>query len=82
MSVDTSNLSFEEALEQLETIVNKLQAGNIPLEESLTAFQDGMTLSKFCSDTLQNAEETMNKLITEDGEIQELTAVKHNEVEK
>ncbi|MFE0441259.1 exodeoxyribonuclease VII small subunit [Aerococcus sp. NPDC058936] len=70
MAIDTSKLSFEEALEKLEAIVNRLQSGDIKLEESMDAFQDGMILSKYCSQTLENAEETMTKLITENGQLE------------
>jgi exodeoxyribonuclease VII small subunit len=44
--------TFEEAMEQLETIVNKLEEGDVPLEEAIQQFQEGMTLSKFCHDRL------------------------------
>lgn len=70
MAIDTSKLSFEEALEKLEAIVNQLQSGDIKLEESMDAFQDGMILSKYCSQTLENAEETMTKLMTESGQLE------------
>lgn len=70
MAIDTSKLSFEEALEKLEAIVNQLQSGDIKLEESMEAFQDGMVLSKYCSQTLENAEETMTKLMTENGQLE------------
>ncbi len=70
MSIDTSKLSFEEALEKLEEIVNQLQGGDIKLEESMEAFQDGITLSKYCSQTLENAEETMTKLMSENGQLE------------
>jgi len=70
MAIDTSKLSFEEALEKLEAIVNQLQSGDIKLEESMDAFQDGMILSKYCSQTLENAEETMIKLMTENGQLE------------
>ncbi|MGY0837048.1 exodeoxyribonuclease VII small subunit [Aerococcus urinaeequi] len=70
MSIDTSKLSFEEALEKLEEIVNQLQDGDIKLEESMEAFQDGIALSKYCSQTLENAEETMTKLMSESGQLE------------
>ncbi|WP_016897024.1 exodeoxyribonuclease VII small subunit [Aerococcus viridans] len=70
MAIDTSKLSFEEALEKLEAIVNQLQSGDIKLEESMDAFQDGMILSKYCSQILENAEETMTKLMTESGQLE------------
>ena len=70
MAIDTSKLSFEEALEKVEAIVNQLQSGDIKLEESMDAFQDGMILSKYCSQTLENAEETITKLMTENGQLE------------
>ncbi|RPA60143.1 exodeoxyribonuclease VII small subunit [Aerococcus agrisoli] len=70
MAIDTSKLTFEEALAQLEAIVNQLQSGDIKLEASMQAFQDGMELSKFCSQTLENAEETMTKLMTESDQLE------------
>ena len=70
MSIDTSKISFEEALEKLEEIVNQLQDGDIKLEESMEAFQDGIALSKYCSQTLENAEETMTKLMSESGQLE------------
>ncbi|OYQ66792.1 exodeoxyribonuclease VII small subunit [Aerococcus sp. 1KP-2016] len=74
MAIDTSKLTFEEALAQLEAIVNQLQSGEIKLEASMQAFQDGMELSKFCSQTLENAEETMTKLMTESDQLENFEA--------
>lgn len=47
--------SFEEALEKLETIVEKLSDPNITLEKSVELYEEGLKLSKFCSETLENA---------------------------
>lgn len=74
MAVDTSKMTFEEAIEALEKIVEKLQNGNVPLEESMAAFQDGMVLSQFCSQELAQAEETMTKLVAEDGSLKDFDA--------
>ncbi|QLC89231.1 exodeoxyribonuclease VII small subunit [Priestia megaterium] len=59
--------TFEEAMEQLETIVNKLEEGDVPLEEAIQQFQEGMTLSKFCHDRLQHIEKQMETILREDG---------------
>lgn len=61
--------NFEDALTQLEQIVNKLEQGDLPLEQSLAAFQEGVKLSRYCQQTLQTAEETVAKMMTPDGEV-------------
>ncbi|MEH7680350.1 exodeoxyribonuclease VII small subunit [Priestia megaterium] len=62
--------TFEEAMEQLETIVNKLEEGDVPLEEAIQQFQEGMTLSKFCHDRLQLIEKQMETILREDGTLE------------
>ena len=60
-------VSFEEAMNQLEAIVTRLEAGDVPLEEALEQFKAGMDLSKYCQDTLNNAEKTLTKIVNPDG---------------
>lgn len=60
-------LKFEEAMHQLEEIVTNLERGDVPLEEALDQFQKGVSLSKFCKETLQNAEQTLTKIVDENG---------------
>lgn len=60
-------VSFEEAMNQLEAIVTRLEAGDVPLEEALEQFKVGMDLSKYCQDTLNNAEKTLTKIVNLDG---------------
>ncbi|WP_427126192.1 exodeoxyribonuclease VII small subunit [Priestia megaterium] len=62
--------TFEEAMEQLESIVNKLEEGDVPLEEAIQQFQEGMTLSKFCHDRLQHIEKQMETILREDGTLE------------
>lgn len=47
--------SFEEALSQLEEIVNELEDDSITLERSLSLYEEGIKLSKICTETLENA---------------------------
>jgi exodeoxyribonuclease VII small subunit len=47
--------SFEEALKKLESIVEKLGNQDITLEESVELYEEGLKLSKFCTETLENA---------------------------
>ncbi|WP_442760320.1 exodeoxyribonuclease VII small subunit [Enterococcus italicus] len=60
--------TFEESLAELEKIVARLEQGDVPLEEALDVFQQGMVLSKQCKETLENAEKTLTKLITDNNE--------------
>ena len=62
-----AKLKFEEAMQQLEEIVTNLERGDVPLEEALEQFQKGVGLSKICTETLQNAEETLTKMDDEKG---------------
>lgn len=59
--------SFEDQLEALEKIVDSLEGGNVPLEESLKQFQTGMTLSKKLQDKLTKAEKTLAKVMDDNG---------------
>jgi len=52
----TTGLSFEKALEELESLVAKMEDGRLPLEESLAAYQRGAALIKFCEGKLTDAQ--------------------------
>jgi len=54
---------FEDALNKLEKIVSKLEGGNIPLEESLKFFEEGIRLSRFCNQKLDEAEKKVEILL-------------------
>ena len=55
--------SFEKALEKLESIVEELEKGEIPLEDSLKKYEEGMILAKFCQQKLLDAEKKLKKLV-------------------
>jgi exodeoxyribonuclease VII small subunit len=59
---DISTLSFEDAMKQLETIVKRLEEGNVELEESIAIYARGEALKKRCDDLLRNAEEKIQKI--------------------
>ncbi|MCD6117304.1 exodeoxyribonuclease VII small subunit [bacterium] len=59
------NLTFEEAFARLESIVDVLDSGETSLEKSLELFEEGMNLTKFCTERLNNAEVKIQKLIKE-----------------
>jgi len=54
---------FEDALNKLEKIVSKLEEGDIPLEESLKLFEEGIRLSRFCNQKLDEAEKKVEILL-------------------
>lgn len=65
------NLTFEEAYHELESIVTRLEAGNLSLDESLTLFERGQRLSTWCEDQLNNAELRVTQLSDTGEEIED-----------
>ena len=71
-TIDESNPeSFESAMEQLETLVSRMESGDLSLEESLKAFEKGVHLTRFCQNQLQKAELKVQEL-TSEGELIEI----------
>ena len=62
-------VSFEENLAHLETIVKELESGTIPLDDAIHKFNEAMKIAKECNDKLKNAEEAVNKILNDDGTI-------------
>lgn len=65
---EMEELTFEQAMERLEWIVNKLEGGNVPLEKAIDLFQEGMKLANRCHLKLENIEQKIEVLIEKDGE--------------
>lgn len=59
---DPSQLSFEDALRALESIVRRLESGDVPLDESISLYSQGEELRKRCLERLQAAEARISKL--------------------
>jgi exodeoxyribonuclease VII small subunit len=59
---------FEEAMGRLEDIVKKMEAGDMTLEESLKAFEEGIKLARLCSRRLDEAERRVEILLKQEGE--------------
>lgn len=62
------DMTFEEALAELEEIVQELEKNNIELEKALDQYQRGIELSKYCREQLKNAEKMVAKVVTESGD--------------
>ena len=58
-----SDLKFEDCLTRLEQIVTALEAGNLPLEESLKVFEEGVSLARQCTKYLDDAERRIELLV-------------------
>jgi len=63
------NLSFEESLEKLEEIVYKLENGDVPLDDAISEFTTAMELVKVCNEKLTNAEESIAKIVEDNGDL-------------
>ena len=64
---EIQDMSFEEAFSELEEVVNRLEVGGLPLEDSLALFERGQALAAHCSELLDEAELKV-KQITPEGE--------------
>jgi exodeoxyribonuclease VII small subunit len=61
-----TDLKFEDSLARLEQIVSQLEAGNLPLEESLKVFEEGIALARHCARYLEEAEKRIEILSKDD----------------
>jgi len=68
--IDLKNLSFEDALMQLENIVRELEAGRIKLDDAVEAYEKAVKLKQFCESKLKSAQLKIEKIeINKDGTI-------------
>ena len=69
--MDNNDINFEETMKQLELIANELEQGDLPLDKSVSKFEEGMKLSKTCVEMLEEAERKISILLQENGKITE-----------
>ncbi|WJY28430.1 exodeoxyribonuclease VII small subunit [Sporosarcina trichiuri] len=65
--MENESMKFEDAMLQLEKIVQQLETGDVPLEDSITLYKKGMELSSFCQQKLQSAEKQLISIVDKDG---------------
>ncbi len=63
----TKEVSFEESLNNLETIVKELESGDVLLDDAISKFNEAMKLAKICNDKLKKAEDSVNLIMKDDG---------------
>lgn len=66
--ISFENLSFEQALRELQNIVNKLETGQVTLEEAIEMYERGVKLSKYCIQKLTQAELRIRKIIKDESQ--------------
>ena len=62
------NLSFEESMQELETLVKQMEAGDLPLEDALQNFERGIQLARHSQQTLKKAEQKVQVLMSHNGQ--------------
>ena len=62
--------SFEENLTELETIVKELEQGDVDLDKAISKYSEAMKLAKSCSDQLSQASDSVNKILKENGKLE------------
>jgi exodeoxyribonuclease VII small subunit len=78
--MDPTIKDFEAALTELDTIVKKLEDGDIPLEQSLQLFERGVQLSRFCHARLEEAERRI-EILNERGQLQDASSTLLNDTD-
>lgn len=69
MAAKKKSIDFEQSLSTLESLVDRMEQGEMTLEESLQAFEAGIALTRECQNRLAAAEQQVNKLIEQQGNI-------------
>lgn len=67
----TEEKKFEELMTELEVIVKDLENGNADLESSIEKYTEAMKIVKTCNEKLENATESVNKILKENGELED-----------
>ena len=70
MARKKATLDFEQSLTDLQTLVERLETGELSLEDSLSAFEQGVRLTRGCQTALAQAEQKVQILMERDGEVQ------------
>jgi exodeoxyribonuclease VII small subunit len=70
----SSSVSFEQAMERLTSIVTQLERGELPLEDSLRLFEEGVKLSRMAQERLDSAQQRIERLLSVDAQGRPKTA--------
>ena len=73
MAKEKEEKTFEENITNLETIVRDLESGSVPLDDAINKFNEAMKLAKECNDKLKSAEDNINKILKENGKLEDFS---------
>ena len=68
-------VKFEEKLQNLEEIVKELEEGNVDLDDAINKYTEAMKIAKECSEKLDNATKAVNKILNENGELEDFKEI-------
>lgn len=71
MAEKKQEISFEEKIKRLETIVNELESGEVALEDAIEKYTEAMNLSKECSNKLTEVTDKVNKILADNGKLED-----------
>ena len=71
--MEKKELTFEEKIKELETIVTELENGNVNLDDAIKKYSRAMELSKECSLKLNEVTETVNKILNDNGKLEDFS---------
>ena len=73
MATKKEEVSFEDKIRMLEEIVKELESGEVPLDDAINKYTEAMKLAKECSDKLTEVSDKVNKIMLENGKLEEFT---------
>lgn len=73
MAKEKEELTFEDKIKLLEEIVKELESGEVPLDDAINKYTEAMKLAKECSDKLSKVSEKVNKIMLENGKLEDFT---------
>ena len=73
MAKEKEEMTFEEKIKLLEEIVKELETGEVPLDEAINKYTEAMKLAKECSYKLNKVTEKVNKIMLENGKLEDFT---------
>ena len=71
MEKKDKELSFEENIKELESIVKNLESGEVPLDDAINKFKEAITIANICDKKLKEASDSVNKILNKDGNLEE-----------
>ena len=71
MEKKDKEVSVEENIKELESIVKNLESGEVPLDDAINKFKEAITIANICDKKLKEASDSVNKILNKDGNLEE-----------